>query len=905
MAARVPDTAAPPESRPTDDERILNVQRARRLSGHRRRAIREWALVTGGFFLLASVLTWPLLIKMSSGFYGFGNDNFGGIWQYEWLHRAAFGPGKALFDPFVQAPWGLQLDDRVIAPYDRLFAIFLGGIADGLFAYNIQIFLSFVLTGVTMYALGRYLTGSRLAAALGAVILVASPFHMAMAMQYPAMASMQWCPLLILAVIVALRRRTLMSAAAAGAAFALLWMTSYYYGWFAIWVLLAVLIAAGIRGIVSGARHRALLTTVGEGVRFCVTRGGVALLTFMCLVAFPLHTLASHVSSNEQQYSRTFDDVYFSSPKIWQYLLPPHDNPLLGRFTRDAINRNLGLAPNYEQALYLGIVPVLLALVAIVLWRRPGARARYARPLLLVAAIVAALMSLGPFLPLNPLSVDAWRAPGAHGHIKNLTAYLYELSPSFRFYGRAVVFVLISLAALAAVGLALLLPRLRRWGAAVPLIATVVLGGLVLVDFANRPPSRWVALPTAPWMKAVSHLPRGTSIVDYPVAVGYTPRSLYYMYTQPKHGHATLNPGMTLRAQALTNAVTDPDAYLAGQRLYDAGIDYAVIHTELPPATFPPYQPRFPNDSMSRDAGSRNPWFRRLETTPDAVIYRIVRPASIGSRVFAEYGANFGGSEKENGREWRWLLSDRGTVAVTVTGSRTRSVTLGLTVNSFAESRRLALAVDGRPVRTTTVAGDVETRLRLPLRLRPGTHTIDLETTPGAKTIDTVLRNGDRRTVSIRLQRPALLTGAAARGATPSASSRLPGRGPHAGYGDGFGAKELDNGTEWRWMTSGDGTILAQGARRTRGTLIFSARAFAVPRTVRILVPGTPPITTRVPADRIVSVRVPLPGGVNARTVRVSAVPGPQLIDDVLHNGDHRRVTIRVQAPRVALRGRG
>ena len=96
-----------------------------------------------------------------------------------------------------------------------------GGIGGGTFAFNLQIFVSFIFGGLAMYALARYISGSRWAAGLAGIIFAFSPFHVAMAMQYHALSSTQAVPLLVLAVIVALRKRTLKSALLAGAALAL------------------------------------------------------------------------------------------------------------------------------------------------------------------------------------------------------------------------------------------------------------------------------------------------------------------------------------------------------------------------------------------------------------------------------------------------------------------------------------------------------------------------------------------------------------------------------------------------------------------------------------------------------------------------------------------------------------
>ncbi len=136
--------------------------------------------------------TWPLARDPLGGFYGFGNDNWGGMPYLGWFHDADLGSESSAVIPELQAPFGLTIPNYAIQPFDRLMALLFGGFDQGLGAYNAQIFLSFVLAGCTMYLLARYVTGSRLAALVAGFAFTFSPFHLAFAMQYSALAGIQW-----------------------------------------------------------------------------------------------------------------------------------------------------------------------------------------------------------------------------------------------------------------------------------------------------------------------------------------------------------------------------------------------------------------------------------------------------------------------------------------------------------------------------------------------------------------------------------------------------------------------------------------------------------------------------------------------------------------------------------------
>jgi len=724
----------------------------------RRPRLVEWSLVTALYGLLAVVLTWPVTRFPTTSIYGFGNDNWGGLWNAEYLHDAFWGPEKADFTPQLQAPFGNEIDDRFIQPVDRLFFIVFGGVGDaGIFAYNLQIFVTFVLAGAFMYALVRYLTGSWPAAVLAGVIFTASPFHLAMAMQYPAMATIQFLPLLVLALVHALRTRRPRDAALAGAALALVWISSYYYGWFAIWFLLAVFAALGVRGIVRAARARRLAAEVRETAGFLVTRLAAAIGAFLLVTVPLLAPLALKVGSEPETYERAGDDLFFSAVRPWQFFLPPHDNPIFGPMTRDFIQSHLGILPVYEQSTYLGFVPVVLAIAGLVLLRRASAAARFAAWPLLVGGTVTALMTLGSYVPTQPFSVDNWMHLTPGERIKSISGYLFDVNGSFRYYGRAFVFTSCALAALAGIGFALLTRRLSRTRPVAVALLAALASGLVLAEFINRPSpgQQGVYLGVPEWVKAVRKLPPDATIAQYPYAGTNGPRSLWYIFMQGLHERATINPAVSEEASELWQATQDPDSPESARRLKRAGVDYAVIHTKLPDPTFPPYQPDIPNDALSPERGEDNPWFERVAATEDAVIYRLRDLDTRIAETSVNYSLGFSGPEIEHGQEWRWVTGADATLRVTLGGPR-RTVRLRFGAQTFAVDRRVRVLVDERPVATLRLDSDRSTMVRLPLRLSAGEHDVKLLPAPGPLLINDVLNNGDKRRVSIRVSKPQL-----------------------------------------------------------------------------------------------------------------------------------------------------
>jgi hypothetical protein len=736
-----------------DDNRARPGLRARFVPSYLSRnqaVVLEALLVVAAFTGVAIFATWPLAIHPLGGFYGFGNDNWGGIPYLGWLHDAYLGPGDPSFDPQFQAPFGLEIPEHAIQPMDRLFALVLGGFGQGLGTYNAQIFLSFVLAGCTMYLLARYVTRSKLAALVAGFAFTFSPFHLALSMQYNALASIQWIPLFLLALIVLLRRGRRRDAVLTGGAFALVLATSYYYAWFLVWFTFLVVAYLAVAAVV---RRTAGWPLFRLAISRAAIAGGVAVVLSAPFLVTSARG-AQEVGSASLEHPLT-EAVRFSA-RPWMLFVPPEDNPVVGDRVQPWVQQHLFDSPVYEQSIYLGYTLLLLAVIG--LWpsrRKLSDRLRFSRLIVLVGLGAALLIIVGPYIPFERSYWRLWTTPAATAHVPSVGWLMFHISPIFRFFVRAFVLVSACLAVLAAIGFA----RLERGGRMTPArrgaLAVLVLA-LIAVEFSNAPPHVWFSARTPAWVAAVRKLPPRAKIVDYPVVDGFSSRSLYYMFWQTKHRHAETSPLVDPDAQALGAEIEQPDDPTTGAALHHAGIDYAVVHTRLPPATTPPYQPHVLDDSMPRDAGALNPWFQVVARTPDAVIYR-VRAAPVASRgAVVRPGAGFGASEPEGGSTARWLLEPSGELTLFITGPR-RRVGLVLTLSSFAQPRRVSLSLGGRELASFDVRGSYTMR-RVPVGvLAAGRYDLSLAARPGPQSIQEATGLPDARSVSIRLREPVLV----------------------------------------------------------------------------------------------------------------------------------------------------
>jgi hypothetical protein len=718
----------------------------------------EASAVTALYTVVAIFATWPMARDPLSGFYGFGNDNLGGIWVFGWLHDAYVGPGSVSYSPELQAPYGLDVPDHAIQPMDRLLALLFGGFGQGLGTYNFQIFSSFVLAGVTMYVLAKYITGSRLASGVAGLIYTLSPFHLAQAMQYAGLASIQWLPLFLLALIVVLRTGRLRHAAYTGVAFAVVTATAYYHAWFAIWLALVLVGITAVRAAATRWREKGRVSRqdVKRFLWLALSRGFVAGAVSLVLVGpFLISSVRSGTEVSEDVVHPLAEAVRYSGHP-WMLFVPPHDNPFLGPHTRDFVYRRLYDSPIYEQSLYLGYAA--LALAALAFWRRrdsSGGRIGFAVPLLVGGFVTGLVIMLGPYVPIDRDYWRLWTQVEATNHVPSLGLLMFELGPIFRFFSRAFVLVSLCLAALAAVGFFRLE---RRVGSRTSRAAlAVIVGALIVLEFANAPPHVWFRADEPPWVGAVRLLPEDSSVVDYPIAVANSPRSLYYMFWQREHRRATFNPPVSDPAISQAGVIGPIDDPISGRALRRMGIDYVVVHTRLTSVTRPPYQPALPDDSMPRSAGALNPWLSRVMATSDAVIYRVrdtPRPVRGG---VVRAGVGFGPPEPEAGTTARWLQASVGNLNVILAQSGLRTRVL-LTMLSFAQTRNVEVRVDGRRISSISVPPEYRTVQVNLGALGAGRHTLTLRTDPGPQSIEETIGLEDPRSVSLRLREPARLT---------------------------------------------------------------------------------------------------------------------------------------------------
>jgi O-antigen/teichoic acid export membrane protein len=727
----------------TRERRVISVLRERSRVFLRR--VRFPALLTVAYTGITALITWPVATRFGSSFYGIPNDNLGGIWFYWWWNHARELGVDPAHSPLLSAPFGIDVGSIPVQPVEKWVATLLTGPLGEVATYNLIVLSSFPLAGLAMYLFANGLLKNRMAAAIAGGIYTFSPFHLGMALNYTALAATYWVPLYALCLYRALTVRSWKWIAATVLCYGVLLISSYYYGFFAAAVTGVVLVVAAVRGrrLIASAVTGLKAKRLSRGRLATVVVGSVGGAGIMSLI------LARPISlylDDRAGFTRPLSEAVRYSARPWAWFIPGRDHPVMGDRLSTFYDRHLNESPVYEQALYLGYGALALAVCGYFLVRKRRELRRvfgYAGLL----AVSGALIALGPFIPLSSTYYSNWAGFEDEAKIPFVGRLLYEIAPTFRFFSRAQVFVVLGLALAAGVGAVWLLTRRRR------LVGTgvlVLLCGLVAFEYTNRPPARVFEIPKAPevyrWLK---DRPGQPIVAEYPMSGGATPRSLFYMFWERYHAKPIVNYPATPEAGAFFNQVQDIVNPSASATLAGAGVKYVIVHTRLAPATSPPYQPALPNDALPRGLVDDYPHLKRVARFPSADVYELRKEPQPTSRPgVLGFGAGFFPEEGPPARRSRWMGTSGDLVVFPFAAAGTR-VWVDASVNSFHVSRALVARIDGDVVARVRVSATSPTRFRVPVTLSDVPVVVSVAASPAAESPDAVLGTGDLRQLSV------------------------------------------------------------------------------------------------------------------------------------------------------------
>jgi O-antigen/teichoic acid export membrane protein len=515
----------------------------------RRQHLAESALVLGATSLFVGLLTWPMTSRLGSAFIGTeGSDSAGGIaafWQQQkegGYH--VFGTTRHVL---TGAPFGWDeangLHLQSLLPYypGYLLTKVVGEVA----AWNLVVLSGYVLSGVTMYVVARYLGCSRLVCGWAALAYIVFPWHLERA-QHGALVHVEVLALLVLALLAAFSRPSWLRYGLVSVAALACWLTFGYFG-----VMATIGAAAFAFGAFAAARSRR------RSARVAVGTAGAALAAMLVMGVF---TLAPGVDRGESLERDVLGlSVYGLRPS--ELVVPPARNIVVGDLLEDYQATRLHGSNVTEATNYVGVLTIALAIGwLVVAFRRRRRLSGLLRAATggLVALAVAGVLFGAP----SPLSVfgDLWTWTPSR--------VLFEFVSAFRAPSRWSVVIMTALVPLAALCLQVLRTVVARRRRIVG-VALVVAASLFSFLELTIPPASPTASaePPPPQYATLAALSAGI-LAEYPLKP-----STISIFWQRVHGRPLLNgasPGTY--ANDVARTLVDPSARGTAGKLAYLGV---------------------------------------------------------------------------------------------------------------------------------------------------------------------------------------------------------------------------------------------------------------------------------------------------------------------------------------------
>jgi hypothetical protein len=351
--------------------------------------LRSGALVATIFVAyagIASIETRPLLSHLSTSVAGDTLDPIQTIWGFWWLRHFSEFSSTPFWTPLLWWPEGTTLWFQTWDIPAALMALPLWSVTNAETIYNLSVFVTFPLAGVSCYLLVFELWNTRLAAFLSGCLYTFSTFHFAAATANLHIASIEWLPLSFWGMVRFVRSPSFRASAIAGIGLALATLASVYH-LLACCVAIAIIVAVKWSDAMTLLRRRVAVWT-----RCC------GLLVFACAAGWLL--VGEGVAYATGAYVGQHDPVRFSLD-IQSLFVP---NAISQWRSLSGLWRTWG-GSEWQTGGYVGYTLVALALY--------GGYIDHTAKTYVIVAIVGICLALGPVIHMGGRQVEGIALPYA------------------------------------------------------------------------------------------------------------------------------------------------------------------------------------------------------------------------------------------------------------------------------------------------------------------------------------------------------------------------------------------------------------------------------------------------------------------------------------------------------------
>jgi hypothetical protein len=676
---------------------VLSLKKARELT---LRSARPHLFALGGYLFLTLLMTYPLVLHLTTAIPGDGFDGWQNYWNLWWVKTAMLDLQESpYFTNYLYYPAGYSLYFHTLNIFNALLTLPIQLCFGLTVSYNFVVFFSFVIGGYGTYLLALHVmkAGGRASnypiAFLAGVVFSFSPFHFAHLLGHMQVISLEWLPFYVLALVKSLNSERMRPASRIGLPVLFLVLTALCDWYFALYLLIFTALYLGYMIWVRRQAREPLLRT-----------GLILLLSGVILSPLLVPMIVEAVQDSAHLLS-PFDTTVRLSADLLAFITPNEFHPLWGQAA--ASLSEAFTSSTSERMVFAGYIPLALAVYA--LWSRRRAAAFW-----FVSGLVFFVLSLGPYLHIAGREIPL--------PLPYLT--LYHLLPFFRIarsVSRFDVMVMLSLAPLVALGLQPLVASLSETRRRVLALAVIA---LVCFEFLPLPypvaevevPSFYQGLATDGEEYAILELPMNwdrpahllyQTVHHKPIIAGYVtrPNPLSLVERIPLLQHFRfLGPDI----------IAQNPGEIAPEVLDYLGIRYVILHGYM----LPPGKEREAVFGLVQEVfGDQSPFYQDEQIT----VYQVggQEPRS----PFLILGSEWGERQEWDGEPARELGSEATLAIIAPSAGEAR---LAFTAFSTAGTCVLELRLNGELLGSYEIDSQAEEFVTAPLSLQDGVNILQL-----------------------------------------------------------------------------------------------------------------------------------------------------------------------------------
>lgn len=154
-----------------------------------------WTFI--GYLLLAALMTWPLILHLSSSILGVGGDAPMFLWDVWWVKRALFGINPLFSTDYMFYPQTISLVFHTLTLVNSVMIALWSLLINTTLAFNIHLLLSLAFTAWLMFILVKDITRSSLGGWVAGVVFGFCPYIMRHAYGHYNLITLWFIPLFV------------------------------------------------------------------------------------------------------------------------------------------------------------------------------------------------------------------------------------------------------------------------------------------------------------------------------------------------------------------------------------------------------------------------------------------------------------------------------------------------------------------------------------------------------------------------------------------------------------------------------------------------------------------------------------------------------------------------------------